>query len=386
MRTKPLLKLFFVFSLILIACNNVISQTDKYQELAKQIDSIRVSYTIPAIAYGVVRNDSEIVKNIIGFRTIEKNEKVQPDDLFHIGSNTKSFTSLLAGKLVEEGFISWDARFFDLFPEMKAESNATYYDITLLQLLSHRARLIRFENESEVYPIVDYEKNLDSDLSLPQKRYCFIKQVLKYEPIPWYDHPDDRYSNAGFIAAALMLEKATGKKWEQLMMEQSDQLGLGVYIGWPDDFSPDQPRGHINPKKWLLDIEKDLIPIPEASKKYHYFNQYVLLCSPAGNLSISLHGFLKFLTLNIDGLNGKDNYLKSKTYKELFTAYPDYSCGWMHENYFVPCYHHKGSAGTFNSIAIIVPEKNLGIVVMINSYDGSAINELAKLLINKFAK
>jgi len=52
----------------------------------------------------------------------------------------------------------------------------------------------------------------------------------------------------------------------------------------------------------------------------------------------------------------------------------------------VPCYHHKGSAGTFNSIAIIVPEKNLGIVVMINSYDGSAINELAKLLINKFAK
>jgi len=44
-------------------------------------------------------------------------------------------------------------------------------------LIFHRARLINFKNESEVYPIVDYEKNLDEHLNLLQKRYYFTKQV-----------------------------------------------------------------------------------------------------------------------------------------------------------------------------------------------------------------
>ena len=96
-------------------------------------------------------------------------------------------------------------------------------------------------------------------------------------------------------------------------------------------------------------------------------------------------GFLEFLRLNIDGLSGEDNYLKSETYKELFFTYPDYSYGWMHEDYFVPCFHHKGSAGTFNSIAIIIPEKKVGIVVMINVANGDAIDGLAGLLINEYA-
>jgi CubicO group peptidase (beta-lactamase class C family) len=386
MKAKQYLNLFIILPFILMSFSDIKGENKVSQELEKQIDSLRIKYNIPAIAYGVVRNDSVIVRDVIGYRDIETNEKAQMDDLFHIGSNTKSFTSFLAGKLVEEGVISWNTNFFDLYPEMKAESDSAYYNMTLLQLLSHRARLINFKNESEIYPIVDYEKNIEKNLSLSQKRYYFVKQVLKYKPIPWYDDPDERYSNAGYIAAAMMLEKVSGKKWEQLIIEQSEKSGFEVYIGWPDDHNANQPKGHINPKKWMIDIEKDLIPIPDVLKKYHYFNQYVLLCSPSGNLSITLQGFLKFLELNIEGLNGKDNYLKSKTYKELFYSYPDYSCGWMHENYYVPCFHHKGSARTFNSIAIIVPEKKLGIVIMINSYDGTVINEIAKLLINKFAK
>ena len=355
-----------------------------YKSLESLLDSLRLRYNIPAIAYGVIRNDSILVEQTIGYRNIETKEKVSLGDLFHIGSNTKSLTSFLAGKLVEDGSISWDTRFFDLYPELKAESNQAYGDITLLQLLSHRARLIKFENESEVYPIVDYEKNIDKNLSLPDKRYGFIKQVLRYDPIPLYDFHDNRYSNAGYIAAALMLEKVTGKHWEELITGMSDELKLGIHIGWPDSNDSHQPRGHINPEKWKIDSDKALIPIPQVLKNYHYFNQYVLLCSPAGNTSISVDGFLKYLKFNIDGLNGKDNYLKAKTYKVLFNAYPDYSCGWVNEKYVVRCFHHKGSAGTFNSIAVIVPEKKLGIAVLINTFDGEGINEIAKVLINRF--
>ncbi|MFC2088305.1 serine hydrolase domain-containing protein [Calditrichota bacterium] len=359
----------------------------KFQNsIEKQIDSIRTEYNIPAVSYGVVRNDSVMVQNAIGFRDINTKEKVQTGDLFHIGSNTKAFTSFLAAKLVEQGLITWDTKLFDLYPELKNECKPDYFNITLLELLSHRARLIKFMDDSETYPIIDYEKNIEGDLSIAEKRYHFIKQVLKYEPIAWHDHPDDRYSNAGFIAAALMLEKAVGKTWEKLIMEVSAALNLGIQIGWPDDNNPNQPKGHINPKTWLLDIDKELIPLPGVLKKYHYFNQYISLCNPSGNLSISLRGFLKYLRLIIEGLNGKDNYLKSESYKQIFNSYTDYSCGWMNEIYFVPCFHHRGSAGTFNSIAIIVPDKNVGIVIMINTHDGTGINHIAKILINKYSK
>lgn len=371
--------------MIINSCNQKSLEKQSSSLIELQIDSLRTLYGIPAIAYGVIKNDSIILQNAIGLRDIQLKNKVQINDLFHIGSNTKAFTSFLAAKIVEQNLIAWDTKFFDLYPELKSESNPNYENISLKELLSHRARLIQFENESERYPIVDYEKNLDANLSLPEKRYYFIKQVLKYDPIPLYKSPDDRYSNAGYIAAALMLEKATGKTWEVLIRDMSNKLNLGLQIGWPDASNTDAPKGHIKPKDWVIDIDKDLIPIPNVLKKFHYFNQYVLLCSPSGNLSISLPNFLKYLQLNIVGLNGKSNYLKSQTYKELFYTYPDYSCGWMHENYFVPCFHHKGSAGTFNSIAIIEPNKKVGIVIMMNVANGDAINEIAKLLINKYA-
>jgi len=376
---------FLLIMFFLVYISETRGQTDKFKALEKQLDSLRIRFNIPAIAYGVVRNDSIIVRNVIGYRNIETGEKAQVGDLFHIGSNTKSFTAFLSGKIVETGLIRWNTRFFDLFPEMKEGSNAAYNEITLEQLLCHKARLIPFKDDSEVCPIADYEKNLKENLSLKEKRYYFIKQVLKYEPIPIFEHAGDRYSNAGYIAAALMLEKATGKSWEQLILEISDDLKLHIHIGWPDSDDPHQPQGHINPAKWRLDMDKDLIPLPSALKKYHYFNQYSLLCSPSGNLSITTDGFLEFLRLHIEGLNGKDNYLKSETYRRLMASYPEYSFGWWNETFNSRFdYSHRGSMGTFYSFVCIVPKINTGIVVMINSWDENGLSEIVKVLVPAF--
>ena len=283
------------------------------------------------------------------------------------------------------GQISWDTRFFDLFPELKAGSNPAYFYITLQQLLSHQARLIPFKDDSEVYPIADYEKNSVKNLTLPEKRYAFITQVLKYKPIQQFEYAGDRYSNAGYIAAALMLEKSAGKTWEQLITGISDDLNLNIHIGWPDSNDPHQPQGHINPQQWHLDIDKDLIPLPPVLKQYHYFNQYALLCSPSGNLSMTMAGFLEFLRLHIEGINGKDNYLKSETYRHIMASDPEYSLGWWGETYNNRFdFSHRGSMGTFYSFVCIVPEIKVGIVVMVNTHDEAGLSEVVKFLVPKF--
>ena len=103
--------LFIIPILISIGFKN---HDNSFKNLEIKIDSLRVKYNIPAIAYGIIRNDSVLVEHVTGFRNIETKEKASPNDLFHIGSNTKAFTSFLAGKLIEKGLISWNTKFFDL--------------------------------------------------------------------------------------------------------------------------------------------------------------------------------------------------------------------------------------------------------------------------------
>lgn len=385
MKTKDVFSNSLLFFL-LIVFTVIKGQADNYSTIKNQIDSMRIEYNFPAVAYGVIRNDSILLLDAVGYRNIETKDKVQATDYFHIGSNTKSFTAFLAGKLVEDGLIAWNTKFFDLYPELKDESNPVYYNITLQQLLSHRARLINFKEDSEVFPIItNYENSLGENISLAEKRYLLIENILKLVALPEYDQCDDSYSNAGFITASLMLEKVSGKTWEELITNLSTELNFDLHIGWPDEYSPNQPKGHINPKDWVIDIEKELIPLPFALKKYHYFNQFGLLTSPSGNISITLNNFLEYLQLFISGMNGKDNYIKSETYNHILTSFQGYTLGWWIEDESSPLrFTHRGSNGTFFSFAGFSPERKLGVVVMINTYKEEGLTEMIQLISSSF--
>ena len=367
---------------LFISCQSQEIQNNNFTLLDNKIDSMRIAFNIPAVAYGVIRDDSIIVLNVLGYRDIETKEKAQLTDYFHIGSNTKSFTAFLSGRLVDVGKINWETKFFDLYPELKEIANPAYYDMTLQELLSHRARLINFKNESEIPTIIaEYESGLLNGLSISEKRYYLIKHILQKEPLPYYEKCADSYSNAGFIAAGLMLEKASGLKWEEMMMNLSDELNLDLHIGWPDDFEPKQPKGHINPKYWNLDIERDLVPISDQLRMYHSFNQSNLLTTPSGNISIKTEKFLDYLRLHLNGIKGEDNYLKSETYKHILTTYSKYSHGWWVDNINgVTEYAHRGSNGTFYSFAGFFPQRNTGIVVMINTYNESGLTNIIQLI------
>lgn len=356
---------------------------EKYSILANKIDSMRIAYNFPAVAYGAIRNDSIIILNVLGYRDIETKEKAQLRDYFHIGSITKSFTAFLAGRLVDEGKIDWKTNFFDLYPELKENSNPAYYDMNLQKLLSHRARLVNFKDGSEIFPIIeDYEKKIRDDLNISEKRYYLIKDILIKEPLPVYEECNDCYSNAGYIAAAMMLEKVSGVTWEELIMKLSNNLNLDLYIGCPVDLNPNQPKGHINPKYWNLDIEKDLVPISDQLRMYHNYNQSNLLTNPSGNISITTENILEYLQLYLDGINGKNNYLKSETYNHILTTYSKYSHGWwVDETNGHVEYAHRGSNGTFYGFAGIFPNRNMGIVVMINTYNEVGLTDIIQKII-----
>ena len=94
MKISELSGFLFFFLFFLPFFGEVKGQSDKINSLEKQLDSLRIKFNIPAIAYGVIRNDTIIVQNVIGYRNIETRERAQRGDLFHIGANIMGYPVL----------------------------------------------------------------------------------------------------------------------------------------------------------------------------------------------------------------------------------------------------------------------------------------------------
>jgi CubicO group peptidase (beta-lactamase class C family) len=78
---------------------------------------------------------------VAGVRKKGKRVPVAPDDLWHLGSDTKAMTATLVGLLVQEGALTWDTRVADVFPELAGEFHPDCKAVTVRQLLAHRGGL-----------------------------------------------------------------------------------------------------------------------------------------------------------------------------------------------------------------------------------------------------
>ena len=91
--------------------------------------------------------------------------------------------------------------------------------------------------------------------------------------------------------------------------------------------------------------------------------------------------YLKYLQLNLNGLTGQDNYLKSKTYDFIFNGAKEYSMGWgngiVNGNHY---YSHSGSAGNFQARAIIIKEPKIVIFIMLNAGNGETIEGMHQII------
>jgi D-alanyl-D-alanine carboxypeptidase len=323
------------------------------QLLVETADSLRKSRGIPAIAYAVVSADSLYVTAATGYREEGRKATVNRHSLFHIGSNTKAMTGFVAAYLVERGDISWDTRFFDLFPELKKSSRREYRKMTLQQLLSHRTGLRAFTSGMEFMAVPEFP----GDKS--EVRKAFVEYVLGLAPAE--SKGSFSYSNAGYSAAAMMLEKAAGKSWELLLSEVfGEKLGMQVITGWPNRYSETQPYGHTMVNGVLTPLGPD--------------NDYDLSrIEPAGDISISIEDYARFIRLNLEGLAGKDNLLKSETYRFLHNCLPDYAIGWGNILGNGKSYsEHAGSAGTFYCYTLIDRAAGKGYIAIANRADETA--------------
>lgn len=361
MLKKLLIFSCFIFSFIL-----------KAQNLTQIADSIRLKNNIPEMTFAVISTEKILESQVVGFHKINlKNEaeKAKITDYFHLGSNTKAITAFMAATLIEQKKLQWDTKFFDLFPEWKKTSNKVYYDMTLEDLLSHRAHIQPYNTGEE------YQKLPNFKGSTSEKRKQFCEFILKNEPVK-NNTEIYIYSNAGYSLAALMLEKASGKTWEVLVDDVLfKKLKLKHKQSWPNRFELNQPWGH-----WVENGV--LVPVPPTNP-YH-----LSLAEPAGDISMPITDYAKFVQLNLKGLVGVANFLEPKTYDFLHYGRKEYAMGWANTNSETQkTSQHAGSDGTFFSFTQIDLNKKLAYIILINCATEEAQNgvfNFLEILKNKY--
>ena len=325
--------------------------------VSQMLETIRIKHNLPALAAAVVVDGKIVVTNAVGFRKNGGTEKVMVDDKFHLGSVTKSMTATVAAMLVEQGNISWATTIGEAFPESKSEIHPDYLGVTLEQLLSHRG------GAPGDAPGDLWRKAWAAKGTAAEQRLAFIQGILarKPEAKPGTKHI---YSNQGYAIAGVMLEKATGKTWEDLLRSMLfEPLGMTTAgFGAPASLGKvDQPWGH---KKKMFSGGEPVPLGPGADNP--------LAISPAGAVHCSMGDLAKYAAFHMAGERCKINLLKAESFKKLHTAIADnddYALGWKVLKR--PWANgralmHNGSNTMFYVVVWMAPEKNCAVIVASN--------------------
>jgi len=179
-------------------------------------------YDLPAISAAVVKEGKILAAGATGTRRAGVTVPVTIDDRFHLGSDTKAMTALLAAMMVEEGKLRWSSTLVDVFPELAEKMDPRLRIVTLEQLLTHTSG-IPTDNE-DIFSV--YKEAMFQDGNLDDLRYWVVREWSQ-RPLEFDPGTQFAYANMGYTIVGAMLERVGGKTWDELITERVFQpLGM----------------------------------------------------------------------------------------------------------------------------------------------------------------
>jgi CubicO group peptidase (beta-lactamase class C family) len=204
----PLLGMAVVGLLLLAFAPSL--QADE-QEIARKLqgfdgymEKVLKDWNAPAVGVGIVVNDKLVFAKGYGYRDYEKKLPFTPTTLCPIASNSKLFTAVSAGMLVEEGKLTWDQPVRDSVPAVRFYNDSLNNTVTLRDMLGHRTGITRHDamwfqspfNRKELFERLKY---LEPTVPV---RQSYI------------------YNNLMLAATGYLIELQSGKTWETFVREK----------------------------------------------------------------------------------------------------------------------------------------------------------------------
>ncbi len=161
-------------------------------------------WNVPGIGVGIVVGDRLVFAKGYGYRDHGAKLPFTPNTLYQIASNSKLFTSVAAGLLVEEGKLTWDKPVRESVPTIQFYNDYLNTTVTLRDMLAHRTGITR--HDSIWYQAPDSRKEL----------FAKLKYMEPKEP----PRTVFLYNNMMYAAAGYLIELQSGKTWEEFVRDR----------------------------------------------------------------------------------------------------------------------------------------------------------------------
>jgi CubicO group peptidase (beta-lactamase class C family) len=211
-RVPVILPLLIAVALLLAAQTSVLAQdkASKIDELMKTYNSYRQFNGSVLVA----ENGKVIFKKGYGMANMEWSIPVETDTKFRLGSITKQFTSMLILQLVQEGKIKIEGKLTDYLPDYRKDTGDR---VTIHQLLNHTSGIPSYTGLPNFFQEISRNPYSPSDFV---KKYA--SGDLEFEPGAKFN-----YNNSGYFLLGAIVEKVTGKPYEQALRERIfDPVGM----------------------------------------------------------------------------------------------------------------------------------------------------------------
>lgn len=191
------------------------SSAKAQESLNARLTPYLAKYNLPALAAAVVKDGKILAAGAVGTRRHGQEIPVSLDDRFHLGSNTKAMTSLIAAMFVEEGKLRWDSTVVEIFPDLGEKMDPGLRNVRLEQLLSHTSGI---PSDNLVFMLLMGKASQQMG-NLDEQRYWLLKRWGEQKLAANHGNIFS-YSNMNYIIAGAMLERIAKKTWDELIVER----------------------------------------------------------------------------------------------------------------------------------------------------------------------
>lgn len=207
-----------IHSLLLMLLLSSVAFAQNLDSQLKTIDNyaeqVMAAWDQPGMAIAVVKDDKVVFAK--GYGVLNKDQpqqKVDPDTVFVIASNSKAFLAASLAILVDRGQINWEDKVTKYLPDLKLYDPWVTGELTIRDLLVHRNGLDTFSGD-----LLWYETTYSADQIL--ERIKHLKPVRSFRS-------GYGYQNVMFVAGGQVVEKVSGKPWTEFVKaEILDPLGM----------------------------------------------------------------------------------------------------------------------------------------------------------------
>lgn len=339
------------FLLIIIFVSTLQAQID-YKKLDQYIENGVSLFEAEGLSIAIVKDSQVVFSKAYGFADADKKIPLTTKSLFNIASCSKAFTAALAAKLVDEGKLSFQDKVKDHIPYFELSDLWITSQLNIVDILSHRSGLKTFAGDLLWYH-TDYTNKE-------------IIERMKYLPIENEFRSEFGYQNNMFMIASEIITQKAGKNWYEYL---DDELFLKLDMNTSKSAS-------------MFLSENDDIAYPHVEKKRYPLTDEVP--NAAGSIFSNVEEMSNWIKMLLN--NGKFNgeqVLSENVINEMFTPrinvyvgrsmkkmgvnFNNYGLGWFLYDYKGrEIVFHDGGMPGYLSRVLLVPDENLGIVILTN--------------------